>query len=186
MKTRAVQTLFILLCLTLAAALQEISGTFAGVKPPLLLALALHWAFTDRRRDEEQYRNDEGPSLPDARWVPSVAFAGAFEEALSGLPGGCTVGCFLLMGVMARVARSAAKPLPHGLLGIVALAVAAPLHEIWLAMWEVTGGASTTIIRVFASILPALPVGAVVFAIMPYLEEHAGFEGPQENRGRIR
>ena len=65
------------------------------------------------------------------------------------------------------------------MLGLVSVTLAAPLHELWLAVWGVAGNDPAPIIRFFASALPAAPVGAAIFFIMPRLEKNVGFEGPE-------
>ena len=104
MKTSVVQIVFVLISTVFAAAVQDMWPTFGGVKPPLLLALVMHWAVL-RRPAERSHR--EGPPFYAARWIPAAIFAGAFEDALSGFPSGCATGCFLLAGAAARFTRAA-------------------------------------------------------------------------------
>ena len=177
MQTKIVQSLFILICTVVAAALQDLWPAFGGAKPPFLLALVLHWAFAKSPREEDTDRRSEQPPLYAARWIPAALVAGACEDALSGFPSGCATGYFLLAGAAARFLRRYIHVLKPAALGFAALAVAAPLHELWLAVWGVAGEAPSFFLRFFAAALPAAPVGLVVFFLLPRLEEAAGFQG---------
>ena len=181
MKTSVVQIVFVLISTVFAAAVQDMWPTFGGVKPPLLLALVMHWAVL-RRPAERSHR--EGPPFYAARWIPAAIFAGAFEDALSGFPSGCATGCFLLAGAAARFTRAAWPETPPALFGLVGLMLAAPLHELWLAVWGVAGDEPSAFIRFFAAALPAAPVGALTFLAMPRLERLVGFEGPKRAGGQ--
>lgn len=176
MKTRTVQTLFVLLCTTLAAALQDMLPAFGGAKPPLLLALVLHWAFAEPAPRE---RAAAGAPPLALRWLFAALAAGAFEDALSAFPLGCATGFLLLAGAAARGLRGAARAWTPPALGLVALAAAAPLHEVWLAVWGVAGGGPAPLVRFCASALPAAPAGALVFALLPLAERLVGFDGPE-------
>ncbi len=174
MKTRICQFLFVLLCTTLAAAAQDMLPAFGGAKAPLLLALALHWAFTEPAPEPRD--RDAAPAIATC-WAGAALFAGAFEDALSAFPLGCATGFFLLAGVAARALRPLVPGWSAGLLGLVALAAVAPLHEVWLAVWGVTDG--ELVVRFFASALPAAPTGALVFALLPACERAVGFRMPK-------
>ncbi|MGN0847608.1 MAG: hypothetical protein ACI4RA_09525 [Kiritimatiellia bacterium] len=183
MKTRVVQCLFILLCTVLTAALQDMLPAFGGVKPPLLLALTLHWAFTEELPDARD-RTAEQTSPFAVRWAFAALLAGACEDALSEFPVGCATGFLLLAGVAARLLRTEADGLHPATLGLIATMAAAPLHEVWLAVWGVAGDDPGLVIRFFASTLPAAPTGALVFLALPFVERHVGFNGP-DAEGRI-
>lgn len=152
---------------------------FGGTKPPFLLALALHWTVADRpANDSERHASRKNPFYA-ARWIPAAIFAGALEDALSGFPIGCATGFFILAGASLRFMRSTMDSLSPAALGLIVVTFAAPMHELWLAVWGVAGDDPAPIIRFFASTLPAAPVGAATFSFMPRLEKHAGFEGPE-------
>lgn len=178
MKTRAVQILLVLLCTTLAAALQDMLPAFGGAKPPLLLAFALHGAFT-QASPAPRDRADGGRPPFVLRWICAALAAGAFEDALSAFPLGCATGFFLLAGVAARCLRALVRGWTPAALGLVAVTAAAPLHEIWLSVWGVAGDDPAPLVRFFASALPAAPAGALVFALLPLVERLVGFEGPE-------
>lgn len=178
MKTKAVQILLILVCTVFAAALQDMLPAFGGVKPSLLLALVLHWSYAERKVDERDRHARKVPFLA-ARWIPAAIFTGAFEDALSGFPTGCATGFFLLAGAAVRFLRTLADSVEAPVFGLIALMTAAPLHELWLGVWGVVGDDPSLFVRFFASALPAAPVGLAVFALLPPLERHVGFEGPE-------
>lgn len=179
MKTRIVQIVFIVVCVVLAAALQDMLPTFGGTKPPILMSLVLAWAFLEREpRDPAKTKRP----FYAASWIPVAVLAGAFEDALSGFPTGCASGFLVLAGGSARLLR----PLTHGLepvaLGVVTAMVAAPFHELWLCMWDVVGDDPSGLVRFFAGALPAAPTGAVLFALLPRLLTVSGFEGADQDR----
>lgn len=182
-KTRIVQCLFILLCTVIAAALQDMLPSFGGVKPPILLALTLHWAFSEHAPDARERASEKSSSFA-VRWIFAAILAGAFENALSLFPFGCATGFMLLAGISARLSRSVSAGLVHPALGLVAVMVAAPLHEVWLCVWGVAGEDPSLFVRFFASALPAAPIGVVVFTLLPFFERHCGFDGP-EVEGRV-
>ncbi len=175
-KTKVVQSLFLLLCTVFAAALQDMLPTFGGVKPPILLAIALCWAFSEKAPDIRDRVAEKAHPFA-MKWLFAALLAGAFEDALSEFPLGCATGFMLLAGIAARLLRTVTQgvlPLP---LGLVATMAAAPLHEIWLSVWGVAGNDPSLLVRFFASALPAAPVGAAVFLLLPFLRRHVGFDG---------
>lgn len=179
MKTRVVQIAFILAGVVAAAALQDMLPAFGGTKPPVLTALVLAWALL-----EPEPRDRAAGKRPfyAARWIPAALVAGAFEDALSGFPTGCASGFLVLAGATARLVRPLTRMLALPVRGLVATMAAAPCHEAWLCMWGVVGDDPSGLVRFFASALPALPVGAAVFALLPALVQATGFEGTAADR----
>ena len=178
MKTRCVQILFIFLCTVLAAAVQDMSPSFGGAKPPLLLAMTLYWAFSESIGDTRD-RNAGKRHAFAVRWIFAAFVTGAFEDALSEFPLGCATGYFLLAGAATRFFRPFVQTFSSLTLGLMALMVAAPLHEVWLSVWGVAGTEPTALVRFFASALPAAPTGALIFAGLPLGEQFVGFHGPR-------
>lgn len=176
-KNRAVQIAFIVLCLVLGAAVQEMLPSFGGAKAPVLALIALHAAF----RNDDSTRPG-GAAEPSARWLAVACAAGAFEDALNGFPVVCCLLFTLLACTAARFARPFVHELPHPVTGLASAMVAAPLHELWLSVWGVLGSGSSLVIRFFASALPAALVGVLVFTLLPCAERHAGFDGPEPER----
>lgn len=178
MKTNLVQSVFILLAVVFAAAIQDMLPSFGGAKAPLLLLLVLQTAFTEPRRARRQA---EPFVLP--RWIPTALLAGAFEDALSGFPTGCSMAFMLLAGSAARFMRRAVAGLPAPLLGLAAGIVAAPFHELWMVVWDVVGATPAPVIRFFASALPAAPAGTLLFAFLPALRTGTGYHGLPDEGG---
>ena len=88
MHTRAVQILFTLICLVLAAAAQELVPSFGGTKAPVLLLFALYTAFR-----------------PARRWMFVALAAGALEDALNASPVPCCTFFALLAATGAHFLR---------------------------------------------------------------------------------
>ncbi len=181
MQTRIVQILFLILSTVVAGACQDMWPAFCGVKPPFLLTLVLHAAFQKANFDESD-RHVEKPPFYSAIWIPAALLAGAFEDALSDFPVGCATGYFLLAGAAARFLRNFIHVLRPAVLGIVVAMAVAPFHELWLAVWGVSGDQQSLFIRFFAAAIPAAPVGAFLFFLLPHLETAVGFDGPDTNR----
>ena len=202
MQTRIVQILFLILSTVVAGACQDMWPAFCGAKPPFLLALVLHAAFQKANYDESDRHVEKPPDpllpvqrpphlladLPPLGGVHAVGerilaqIAGAFEDALSDFPVGCATGYFLLAGAAARFLRNFIHVLRPAVLGLVVAMAAAPFHELWLAVWGVSGDQQALFIRFFAAAIPAVPVGAFLFFLLPHLETAVGFDGPDTNR----
>lgn len=176
MGNNSVQIVFTLAAVTLLAAIQDMLPAFCGTKAPLLMLFAMQSALAEPRRNRRQ---DEQFTLP--RWIPTAMLAGAFEDALSGFPAGCSVAFMLLAGLAARFMRSTADGLPAPLVGLASAIAAAPLRELWMAVWDVLSPDSSPAVRFFASALPAAPAGACLFAALPALRRHAGFAWTEED-----
>ncbi len=170
-----VQIVFTLAAVIVLAAAQDMLPAFCGTKAPLLMLFVLQSAFDEPRRN---LRQNERFTLP--RWLPTAVLAGAFEDALSGFPAGCSMAFMPLAGLAARFMRSTADGLPAALVGLASATVAAPLHELWMAVWDVLSPDSAPAVRFFASALPAAPAGAALFAALPALRRHAGFAWTEE------
>lgn len=165
MQTRAVQILFTLICLVLAAAAQELVPSFGGTKAPLLLLFAIYTALR-----------------PARRWMLVALASGAIEDALNGSPVPCCTFFALLAATCSHFLRPSAAELSPAWTGVCAAMVAAPVHELWISTWGVLPPGCSTIVRFFASALPAAAAGALVFAFLPSAERRAGFDGPVPER----
>ena len=84
MKTETAKICAILLGLTAFAALQDLSGTVFGAKPPLLLVFG---SFAG---------------------VPAAVVAGLFADALGDMPFGCSAALFATTAIFVRKAQAAA------------------------------------------------------------------------------
>ena len=157
MQTRTVQTLFTLICLLVAAAAQELVPAFGGTKAPVLVLYALYAA-----------------TRPARRWMVVALAAGAFEDALNGSPAPCCAFFSLLAATGAHFLRPFVSDLPPAGAGAGIAMVAAPVHELWLSIWGVLPPGCPTLVRFFASALPAAAAGALLFAALPAAERLAG------------
>lgn len=165
MQTRVVQFLFSLICLVLAAAVQELVPSFGGTATPALVLFALYTAFK-----------------PSRRWLLVSLAAGAFEDALNGSPTPCCTFFTLLAATAAHFLRPVAHDLPAAGVGACAAMVAAPIHELWLSAWGVLPPGCPVLVRFFASALPAAAAGALIFVALPAAERKAGFTMPAQER----
>ena len=161
MQTRAVQILFTLICLVVAAAVQELVPSFGGTKTPVLVLFALYTAFQ-----------------PSRRWILVSLAAGAFEDALDGTPTPCCTFFALLAATGAHFLRPFAHDLPPAGVGACAAMVVAPIHELWLSAWGVLPPGCPVLVRFFASALPAAAAGALIFLTLPAAERRTGFTVP--------
>ena len=173
MKTRIVQILFEAMSIIVAAAVQDMSPTFGGVKVPLLLLVALQAALEEKPLAVTR-REKTSPSL---RWLLLAVVAGVFADALSCAPVGCGTGFAVLACGLLRVLRTFVREVSPVAIGAVTAAIAAPFHELWLSGWGVVGPEPPLLLRFFASTLPAVPLGALLFALLPRLRRAVGFEG---------
>lgn len=165
MQTRAVQILFTLICLVVAAAAQELVPSFGGTKTPALVLFALYTAFQ-----------------PSRRWILVSLAAGAFEDALNGSPTPCCTFFTLLAATGAHFLRPFARDQPPAGVGACAAMVAAPIHELWLSAWGSLPPGCPVLVRFFASALPAAAAGALIFVALPAAERRTGFTVPAPER----
>ena len=182
MKTELVQIVFFTFALVLAAAVQEMTPSFGGAKPPFLLLVALAAAV----------RPDPVPPSGAAHrakgrhhfgWLLVALAAGAFADALDELPFCCMAVFAVFACAAARLAREAVLPLPGMLAGLVIGALAAPCQEAWLNLWMPPGSAPA-MVRFFASAPAAAAVGAVLFHYVPRIAGAIGLDGMQPTSGR--
>jgi len=157
-QTRVVQFIFTLICLVLAAAVQELVPSFGGTATPALVLFALYTAFQ-----------------PSRRWMLVSLAAGAFEDALNGSPTPCCTFFTLLAATAAHFLRPVTHDLPAAGVGACAAMVAAPIHELWLSAWGVLPPGCPMLVRFFASALPAAAAGALIFVTLPAAERRTGF-----------
>lgn len=137
-KSEVVQFVFCLLVIVLGGAAEELLPKFLGVGFPILLSSVV--------------------LLTSRRTIPFLVLfsiaAGAFEDALSGLPM-ATSACFFLM--CAAVSRIPVVPRE-------AFALAYPAYQLWLNVWDsgLSGG-------VFTRLLLALPIGILTMSAARFI-----------------
>ena len=165
MQASVVQILFTLICLVIAAAAQELVPTFGGTKTPFLALVAVYTALR-----------------PSRSWMPVALAAGAFEDALSGTPTPCCTFFTLLVATGAHFIRPIVHDLPPAGVGACAAMVTAPMRELWLSIWGALPPGCPLLVRFFASALPAVAAGALVFAALPAAEHVIGFTLPAAGR----
>ena len=161
MKTKIVQMVALTFGLILAAALQDLAPGFAGVKPPFLIAGALFAALT-------------------APLVTALAFAvvaGLVCDALAGVSSFAATGFFVLLALAGHYARAGAyadEAPPRGMVGAFAVPVAAALAEVWFAICGVNDVG--LLVGICAAAIWGVPVGAGLFALLPVVGRHIGWE----------
>jgi len=169
MRSNAVQIVFFGFALVLAAALQDMSSAVCGAKVALLQAVAFRVALT-------------------RRLVPSLVCglaAGGMCDALSRLPGFCTAGFLMVLGVATAAIRGTDRverrqgrrggdhKVHSALVAACLFAAVAPAGELWTRLW---------LWRLDSTLFPALVFAAfsgfaaefVVFALMDSLERVCG------------
>lgn len=141
-KSEIVQFVFCLLVIVLGGAAEELLPKYLGVGFPILLAAVV--------------------SLAARRSIPflvlfSVA-AGAFEDALSGLPMVTSASFFLACAALSRI-----PVIPREVFFL-----AYPFYQLWLNLWDsgLNGG-------IFGRMLIALPVGILTMVAMRFVLQWA-------------
>ncbi len=170
-KNSILHIIFVLICLIIFAAMQDLFPSFGGVKAPLLLAYALSVAFMAPNAKQSFDRTDKG-DVP--AWIFIAIAAGGFVDALTGFPHGFSSVYYLLACTAMRYARTFLREYPRGVSGLIVTSAAASIYEIWLVIWNITSVDSSLLIRFFAAAFLAMPVGAVVFSVMPAIEKNSG------------
>ena len=160
MKNRAVQIISFVFGIVLATAMQDLSPSFAGVKPPFVIAAILFMAFL--------------APLPLALVVAAVA--GLFVDALTGLPVLCATSFLPLLALGSHFVRKGLPEVPSPMVGAISTLVAAAIGEVWLTICGFSAVGTELFVRVCAAALLAAPAGAALFALLPWLCRHIGLE----------
>lgn len=160
MKNRTVQIISLLFGIVLATAVQDLSPSLAGVKPPFVASVILFMAFLS--------------PLPLALVVATVT--GLFVDALTGLPALCATSLLPLLVLGAHFIRKGLPEIPSPMAGAASTLVAAAIGEVWLAICGFSAVGTELFVRVCAAALIAVPVGAALFAFLPWLCRHIGLE----------
>ena len=172
MKDSLVRVVFCTIAIVTAASAQEMFPAFLGAKVPFLAIGAVYAALRGRngkggRREEDGFG-----------WIVVAVASGMFEDALDGASGICAAAFVPAAAAAARFARPFLEGLPAAAVGAVAAGAVAPIRELWLAACCPAGCFAVPLaVRFPASVLPAAIAGAALFAVLPVLERHAGFDG---------
>ena len=145
MKGNLVQFAFITLALVLGGALEDMLPAFGGLGFPVLLSLAVFFAFETRA----------------PVWIIAAVAAGALEEAVSTLPPASGIVFFAAVAAAMRFFR---EPL-------VWVVVAYPACQVWLALVADGAGALG---RILLSVPVGAVSLAVGFAVLSRLWRKAG------------
>ena len=174
MRSNAVQITFFAFALVLAAALQDMSPAVCGAKVALLQAVAFRVALT-------------------RKLVPALVCAlaaGGICDALSRLPGFCTSGFLLSVGVAVALVRGtdrverrqgrrggSDRKVNSALVAACLFAAVAPAGEIWTRMWLWRIDSTLVLALAFAAFSGFL-AELVAFWLMDLLERACGI--PQD------
>ena len=145
MKGNLVQFAFIVAAIVLGGALEDMLPSVGSLGLPMLLSLAVFFAFETRT----------------PIWIMTAVAAGAFEEAVCSLPPGSAIVFFAAIAVAIRFLR---EP-------VVWIAVAYPSYQIWLALVADGMGAPG---RILLSVPVGAAFLVIALAVLPLLWRKAG------------
>ena len=163
MKNSAVQTVSFVFGTVIAVAAQDLWPTFAGVKPPFVIAAVLFTAY----------------HAPFTMALAMAFVAGLFVDALAGLPALCATSLLPLLAIGAHFLHARLGGRPSAATGACATLLAAILGEVWLAMCGIDATETGLPIRICAAAAIATPIGAHTFALLPPLGRVAGIGGTE-------
>ena len=145
MKGNLVQFAFIVAAIVLGGALEDMLPSVGSLGLPMLLSLAVFFAFETRT----------------PIWIMTAVAAGAFEEAVCSLPPGSAIVFFAAIAVAIRFFR---EP-------IVWISVAYPSYQVWLALVADGAGALG---RILLSVPVGAIFLSLAFVVLPRLWRKAG------------
>jgi hypothetical protein len=168
-----VHIVFYLAALVVSAALQDMLPPIFGIKPPVMLAVAISLVLREMEMISGDSRSSRAAGFG---WMLYVFVIGASSDALGCLPTGCDSGFFLLACVALRMVGGYLGETSRFSLGLISLLIAVPVHETWMLAWGVAGVGAGNPFHSLLSVFPSLIVGGVVFSLMPCLERWVGLD----------
>ena len=148
----------IVLGTVISTAAQDMSPALAGVKPPIVAAAMLFTAFT----------------APLPLSLAAAAVAGLFVDALAGVPALCATSLMPLFTLGVHFTRGSFNEASAPVAGACVTTAAAVLCEIWLSICGFSAAGTELLVRMCAASMLAAPVGAAIFAFLPWIGRHAG------------
>ena len=151
MKAESVRICAVIFGLVICAAAQDLAPMLLGAKPPVLLAFG---CFTG---------------------VPTAIAAGLFEDALGGVPFGCSAAFFAVAALLARFARR-----PRTDVAAMAVTVAAAgAHQFWIAIW---GGGRATVAMAAGAMLAAAILAPLAASLVALARRRIGIDFKRDRR----
>lgn len=172
MRNSVVQILFYIVVTVISAAVQDMLPAVFGIKPPVMLAVAISFALHEADVSAVSRVSKSFGII----WMVYAFIIGSTSDALGCLPAGCDAGFFLLACVALRMIGNYVNEMPRFTLSLISLLVVVPLHETWMSAWGVAGIGAGNPFHSLLSIFPSLMTGLVVFPVMPILEKWAGLD----------
>ena len=174
MRNSTVQILFYIALTVISAAMQDMLPSVFGIKPPVMLAVALSFALHEV--DVSSVSRSRVSKSFGFIWMVYAFIMGSTSDALGCLPIGCDAGFFLLACLILRMIGNYVRDTPRFTLSLISLLVVVPLHETWMSAWGVVGVGTSNPFHSLLSIFPSLITGLIIFSIMPLLEKWAGLD----------
>lgn len=160
MKNSVVQIVSIVFGVVLAAALQDMLPAFGGVKAPFVTAVVVFIAFR--------------MTLALALGIGFAA--GLLLDALSGVSVFCATVSMPLVALGVHFLRDPLAEVPHFAAGALMVAAAAVFGEVWFVASGFVDAAAVLFVRTSAAAILSAPLGAAIFALLPYMGRYVGLE----------
>lgn len=163
MKNSVVQITAIVFGAVVMTAAQDMSPALAGVKPPFVPAAMLFVAFL----------------APLTMSLVTATAIGLFMDALAGVPALCATSLLPLLALGAHFLRGYLRDTSAPVVGACATTIASVLGETWLSICGFSPADTELLVRICAAAILAAPVGAALFALLPWIGRHMGLEDGQ-------
>lgn len=172
MRNSFVHILFYTIVTVVAAAMQDMLPAMFGVKPPVMLTVAISLAL----HEADIATVSHSSKSSSIAWMVYAFIIGAASDALGCLPAGCDAGFFLLVCIALRLGSNYVGEMSRFSLGLISLLVVVPVHEAWMSAWGVAGIGAGNPFHSLLSVFPSLITGVIVFPLMPVFEKWAGLD----------